>query len=393
MKLIVNPSALQEESNSLGDYCSQLNDLSQQLNDVFKASALSCSSYNGLRTSIAEIKDALMMEQTQLNQLKSTLLQITNAYITTEDKLKNVTKNTEAKSATADNSWEDYVVQFEDFSDEQWYNILSSVLVGGVLGEGTISAINKLLNGTYITSKTINNIVYVKLAQNGMTNKQIAEWLSKNIGGKWDDYLARNLKDYNLAVYNKVTGKYMKDINIFSNVIDRDLAKSFANLSSTFTDTFSSSIFDDFDYKDFKSLTKFEKVGKVLGTVGTGLTIATDVFDNFYDPKTSSWSFSGNQVADCTLDIGVDLTSSAGCIAAGTTIGTALGGPVGTVVGVASGVVLDVAINYDFYDFDGDGSKDSLVDGVKIAGHKVVDKVEDVCEDVGDWIGDVFGFN
>lgn len=41
------------------------------------------------------------------------------------------------------------------------------------------------------------------------------------------------------------------------------------------------------------------KTGKVLGTAGTVLTIGGDVVENFYDPATKLWSFSGNQAADC----------------------------------------------------------------------------------------------
>ena len=52
-------------------------------------------------------------------------------------------------------------------------------------------------------------------------------------------------------------------------------------------------------------------------------------------------------------------------------------------VGAGVGMLTDVVVNADFFDFNGDGTNDSIVDGVKMGAKYLTDKV-------GDFLGDLF---
>ena len=66
----------------------------------------------------------------------------------------------------------------------------------------------------------------------------------------------------------------------------------------------------------------------MLGVAGDVLTIGTDFAENFYNPATSEWSFSGNQVAGFALDVAVDWGTSAGAAALGAGVGSFIVPPV-----------------------------------------------------------------
>lgn len=216
------------------------------------------------------------------------------------------------------------------------------------------------------------------------------------------------MRNSGFDIYND--SGFTRKLRYFDNVTDTELAKYIRNMTDqggiSFGKTFRNNfkLLDDFNYKDFGELGGLGKTGKVLGTVGTVLTIGGDVVDNFYSSDTGEWSFSGNQVADCACDIGIDLATGAGFAAAGAAVGSLIVPPVGTVVGAGVGIAIDVvANNVRLVDVDGDGNKDSLVDTVKIGVHYAVDKVEeglnnlsdwasDVGEGIGNWLGAAFAF-
>ena len=64
-------------------------------------------------------------------------------------------------------------------------------------------------------------------------------------------------------------------------------------------------------------------------------------------------------------DSAVDLGFSAGSAAAGAAVGSFFAPPIGTAVGVIGGIAVDLAVNTDLFDVDGDGEKDSVVDMAK----------------------------
>lgn len=55
----------------------------------------------------------------------------------------------------------------------------------------------------------------------------------------------------------------------------------------------------------------------------------------------------------------------------------------GTAVEAVIGMCIDIGINWDICDWDGDGKKDSLVDGAKFI-------VDDACDYVGDLFSELF---
>lgn len=291
----------------------------------------------------------------------------------------------------------DLLQTISEWRSNPWEIMMESFLLKGFLGEDIPESLRKILSGTYVTSKRINGVLYLKLHQNGMTNQEIARWLEENIGGNWDDYSARRMKDFNFGIYDYADQKFTDGMKYFREVSDGQLQSYFSRLKeqSSFGNVFKSEfkLLDDFDYKGFKEASKLGKAGKILGTLGTVLTIGGDVTDNFYNADTGTWTFSGNQLADCIWDAGIDLAAGSGCAAAGTAIGTLIAPPVGTVIGAGAGIALDyVANNVKLWDVDGDGENDSLVDSIKKGGDVFVDAVEDVGSDVCDWLGNVFSF-
>lgn len=391
----INPNKIKFNALEFVEISTDLNKYASQLEAIASSGALSSGSYGSIKAVLMQLHTELILEKKSVDSMRKVLVSCADSYIKTEQLIGGSHAQIMSIAESKSFEWEDIVLSVGDTMDAPLYEILDYMIVNGI-NDDMRKAISQILSGTYLTSKKIDNVVYFKLVQDGMTNKQIGKWLSDNLGGSWDDYLSRNLKDYRFGVYDKANGKFLKGKKIFNGITDTDVGKYIDNLNidkfKLFKNSFVDEIFDDFNYKNFGELSKVGKVSKLVGTAGTVLTIGEDVFDNFYNADSGNWSFSANQVADCAWDIGVDLAVGAGGMAAGAAVGSLIAPPVGTVVGAAAGVAIDVALNFEFGDFDGDGEKDSLVDGAKMVGHKIVDVVEDVGSDAIDWLGDVFGF-
>lgn len=296
----------------------------------------------------------------------------------------------------------DVLMNISGWRSNAWEIMMESFLLKGFLGENILDDLKQIWGGTYVTSQWKNGMQYLKLHQNGMTNQEIARWLEEHVGGNWDDYSARRMKDFNFAIYNCADHRFADGMKYFREVSDGQLQSYFSHLrelgslenpslGAVFLSEFKP--LDDFNYKGFREVSKLGKAGKVLGTLGTVLTIGGDVTDNLYNADTGTWSFSGNKVADCAWDVGVDLAVGAGSAAAGAAVGSLIVPPVGTVVGAGVGIAVDfIANNVKLWDMDGDGENDSLVDSIKKGGDVLVDAVEDIGGNVCDWLGNVFAF-
>ena len=107
--------------------------------------------------------------------------------------------------------------------------------------------------------------------------------------------------------------------------------------------------------------------------------------------ETGEWEFTGQSVASTVTDTVIDIGTSAAASATGAAIGSLILPPVGTVVGAVAGFAIDAAINYDgfdtngdgkneygLFDWDKDGSSDSLVDGVKYLADSGINKLFDL---------------
>lgn len=392
-EFIIYPSKCRTDAQALGTDASNLASYARRLDSVKNTIRGYSSSYNNVAAYLDQVLTNVNAEQTALKAMQQTLTSCADTYSKAETKLAgtkvNGTKYSEAKSEDGFR-WEDIVLGYEGITGNNPYLLLSTLVKQGLLGDHVVADLAEIMSGTYLVSKNINGIEYLKVAQNGMTNAEIGDWIHNRYGGNWDDYLARNMKDYKLGIYNDATDSYMRTSRYFNDVTDVRLKEYIGNLKNPMTvksiaTDFGKNMIADFDYRDWGKLDGFGKAGKVLGTAGTVLTIGTDVFDNFYDSDTGSWSFSANQVADCTADVGIDLAVGAGAATAGAAVGSLIVPPVGTVVGAGVGMAIGVATNWDFYDFDGDGKKDSAVDGLKMGAHAAIDGI-------GDWFNDTFSF-
>ncbi len=385
---MIKPNIIKANANEFLGIATEINKYASQLEAIASSGDLNNGSYGNLKAIIRSVRNELISEKKSIDCMREVLIESANNYLNTEKVITGSNVQIQAISDAMSNGWDDIPFTITEGMDSPWYSIAG--YINDVLDDEVTKAIKQILSGTYITSKKIDNVIYFKLVQDGMTNKQISKWLSDNVGGSWDDYLARNMKDYNFGVYNKISGKKLKKSKLFENTkyldefTDNLKASKLKNIADEFK------LLDDFDYTNFKTASKIGKAAKVLGTAGTIFDMGSSVVDNFYDSYTGNWSFSANQAADCVMDIGIDLAAGAGSTAIGAAVGSLIVPPVGTVVGAAAGIAVDVAINFDFADFDGDGEKDSLVDGVKMFGHSVVDVVGDVGSSVVSWLGRVF---
>lgn len=353
----------------------------------------SSGSYRNIAEAIRGIAEAVRQEQEQLTAWKNALEKSVAQYQSTESTIAKGISDYNSTVKDKINTFEDTIIEYEDFTDSELYKIIDDLIERGILDEDVLQALITMWNGTYLTSNKIGNTIYLGLKNNGMTNREISAWLSEQYGGTWSDYVARNLKNGKLDLYDLEKGALGKGAKYFDEAGNvQDFLKTVnKSLKTSMSETFITSFFSDFNYNNFKSMTTLGKAGKILGTAGTVLTIGTDVFDNFYDKDTDAWTFSGNQTADCAVDIGIDLASVAASATAGAAIGSLLP-PVGTVVGAAAGITINVLSNWDAFDWNGDGEKDSLVDGAKMGAHVIVDKIEDAGSNVCNWLGNVFSF-
>ena len=136
-------------------------------------------------------------------------------------------------------------------------------------------------------------------------------------------------------------------------------------------DTFAGSLTDNIRFwNDFKisnylgsDISRLNKIGKGLGAAGTILTVGADAYDNLFVDGEFCPTVDGIQ--DTVTDSAVDLGFSAGSAAAGAAVGSFFAPPIGTAVGVIGGIAVDLAVNTDLFDVDGDGEKDSVVDMAK----------------------------
>lgn len=395
----IHPSSCMAQTDNMEQAARKLDSCAVRLEAVKNQISQLGGSYGNVVASLDSLIREVNRDKKGMDNLRDTLIQCVNCYVETEKKIAGSMPE-KGKIQHISNSFDylfpEWMLKINDIRGKEWAVLLESFMLKGVFGDNVLKSVRKIMEGTYIVSQRVDGKLFLKLHQNGMTNAQISTWLKDNIGGNWDDYRSRNMKDFNFSVYDYIEGKYTRTGRYFDNLTDVELNQYLKNLEgSSFTKTLKSNfnLLDDFNYKGIKEMDHLSQAGKVIGTAGTVFTIGGDVVDNFYDPVTRTWSFSGNQAADCAWDIGVDLAAGAGSTAVGAAVGSLIVPPVGTVVGAGVGMAVDaVANNVKIWDVDGDGQKDSFVDAVKIGGHAAIDWVGDKAGDVCDWLGDVFSF-
>lgn len=415
----IYPRKCSAECEGLNASAKHMQTYRSQLESIKSAIAsLGGGGYSSVVSLLEKIITNVEQERKSLEALRNVLEQSVQIYEQTEAKIAGVAMISTKKYATGngiDDVLADIFGGIADFRGNPWWVSVESLLLRGILTDYFLDDVGKWLSGTYLSSYWKDGRMYFKLNFDDMTNSQVAEWLKDNLGGTWDDYLARNMKNNGFSVFDTDSG-ILDGIRKFDDVTDAELLKYLESLKAwdELTDAGKFSFgnilkmnfnpLDDFNYKDFADLGNLGKAGKVLGTFGTVLTIGGDVVNNFYNTETGTWSFSGNQLGDCVVDVTIDIGAGAGSAALGATVGSFIVPPVGTVVGAGVGFVVDLAANnIKIADVDGDGQKDSAIDAVKYWGHGAVDMIEDgvenvldwgsdVVDDIGEWFGAAFAF-
>ena len=380
-ELFINCKKCGAEVSNLSEIMDGINKCESKLETVKGAVGnLSGAGYGQIVSSLASILDEIEEEKNGAKSLKEALEKSVQYYTKTEKKITGQVVKVE--------SIEKWYTTFGDLITDV-VNVRESIpgiiIEGLFLDDDVIEALGKIAGGTYISSYWKKGRLYLNLHNDGLNNSQVSEWLEKNLGGKWDKYKSRNMKDNGFAIYDKKTGN-TRQMRYFDSITNDDLSdylKNIKNSGKSFWKTAAkTAAVDELKFwKDFVGYSdeagKLAKAGKALGAVGTVLTVGGDIVNNFYDSSTGEWSFSGNQVADCVADVGIDLAFGAGSAAAGAAVGSFFAPPLGTVVGAGVGVAVDVAANHiKLFDVNGDGQKDSLVETVKHGAHWVVDKGE-----------------
>ncbi|WP_449450398.1 T7SS effector LXG polymorphic toxin [Streptococcus suis] len=176
-------------------------------------------------------------------------------------------------------------------------------------------------------------------------------------------------------LYNSKTGHLYRFGKDFQNASGIDLLEqpyvrastgviNFENIRKTGAQGFKDAINPLNDFKGWKGATNLTKAGKLLGIVGTGLTIIDAGFSNF---TADNGFVNGTNWANFSVDVGVEVTASAVSSAGGAMVGATVGSfvlpPLGTVAGFVFGVAVSAALDWDI--FGGKSVKDHTKDLIK----------------------------
>lgn len=133
-------------------------------------------------------------------------------------------------------------------------------------------------------------------------------------------------------------GHIYKNGKAFENLTKIDLS-NYKQFGKTFKSEFKTGINITEDFKAWKGATKFSKLGKGLGTLGTGLTIADNASEDFKD------GVNGESVKNFVIDTTVDMGIGASSTAVGAAVGSLILPPLGTVVGASTGIAFNYGLN------------------------------------------------
>lgn len=259
-------------------------------------------------------------------------------------------------------------------------------------------AIKMFKDGIWFSVRKVNGkyIVNVKGSSISGTNKmtwnELTHFLKQNVKNvDWTKYDAKQLVRDGIDLSSAKGRKLFQDMgDTLAGQMNMDeIIKSYLEHGRlqtglrTFKDEFLKSL-NPKEYFNFaEEASKLGKATKSLGIVGDALTVVSNVVDNV--DEAGGWShISADTVQDIVTESAVDITTGAASAAAGAAIGSCFLPPVGTAVGAVAGIAIDYgANNIKLIDVDGDGEKDSLVDGIKIG-------VDYICDGVGGFVDSLF---
>lgn len=254
---------------------------------------------------------------------------------------------------------------------DKFLNSASSILGGGETLYDTHGPIYLAMHGIGLSSKNGRYYFktggkYKKEVQNLLKNLTGKEWKGKALERAWKGEgldvaykMGKSHLDVKTLKDNPLTGElgeYIDDIRKGSNragaaknILKRNFWKELNPKAA---------------FKEFKEASKIGKAAKSIGFIGDALTVGSELADNFCED--GDIVVTPDRVQNFITDTAVDFGSSAATTAAGAAVGSLILPPLGTIVGAGIGMGLDYAANnWKISDFDGDGKKDSAVDGLK----------------------------
>ena len=227
-----------------------------------------------------------------------------------------------------------------------------------------------------------NSFIKVINGNGNINYKTYRDLLTEFLGGtskKWDRNLMEKISGKGLLLYGVKNIKNGNPIIGFTNASSKFTTTAFeglneavGNLSDSRWTAIKKSSYaalkDSLPHQsfiDWKGASNLTKLGKGMGIVGSGLTVADNVYSNFYDSDTSSWkSFNYEDFKNTSVDTIVDVGAGIGAAVSGAAIGTALVPipPIGTVVGAVAGAVIYAGLNVKIF---GSNPPKSIVDVTK----------------------------
>lgn len=251
--------------------------------------------------------------------------------------------------------------------------------------------------------------VFITLAGASMTTPgdyiEYRNLLIRNFGGESGTYIKRYVERLinggGIPIYTKETGVIQNNFDRYSSLepVSRYIGGQidpWGTMGTAFNSSFVDGLkfWDDFNWKNNTTLTKG---GKLLGALGTGITVTGNFIESFYDPGSDSWDFKdGENMVDFGVNTAVDIGSGAVSMATGAAVGSLIVPPLGTIVGAGVGIGVNVLINVEFGDPPAsvvartkeiaNKAVDALIDGGKRTIETIDHFLDDASQAVGDYI-------
>lgn len=249
-------------------------------------------------------------------------------------------------------------------------------------------AFSLLKQGANFKFNKVGNKYYIQLSGNIIDSCMPDKW------NNLESFLRKNIKDVDWKksdIKKLINNGLELDFPLFENANSEALSKvvnikkiakgnKFKTLQEGFKNGWenSSKFWNDFSPSEYSKINWLNKFGKAAGAIGTVVTALDNVNENLMNEDgkfVPSWDGLQNTITDTGVDILAGVTSSA----TGAAIGSFFLPPLGTAIGAIAGIAVDKALEWDIFDFDGDGKKHSIVDGAKAL-------VDDVCDGLGNII-------
>lgn len=400
---------VQSQVEEISGIASQINTLTDEVKTISNSVTYKIAASSRIREQFIQIITDMEANQTVIMKMSDILSQAIQVYEKTEGLIVDNYKKEEvsfaakgqagASEGNSDGQILDLFNQLFDINGNPNVGVLKTLLLS-IKDAKMWKALDLLSQGKYFRIVTKDGRRFIKLVgANNMTKQQVKEFMEAITGKEgWTKYDSKILRQKGIELYNNKNanrtferlfkdGKYealAKHLENFQLSTGAKMAKAFGN---EFKD--SMRFWDDFNPSKYSDLGKVSKFAKGLSAAGTALDIASDFSDDFFE--NGKFTMSGDNVKEFVVDTTVSVTANAGTTAAGAAIGSLFAPPIGTVVGAGAGAAIGFVTNIDVHDFDGDGKKDSLIDGAKYGANCAVDYIGDKAGEVADGIGDFFG--